>query len=112
MEGMSTMTYDELLRETAEKKRKAIAEINAALKGPCGFLVKAEIEKNPGAVAWHWLAKEFCETLAQHVSEFIDQAGGVDTTEAREIGDIYMAYEDGDKNLYDYLPIEAQLFTK
>lgn len=106
------MTYADLLKETAAKKRKAIAEINAALKGPCGFLVKAEIEKKPGAVAWHWLAKEFCETLAQHVSEFIDQAGGVDSMEAHEIGDIYMAYEDGDENLYDLLPIEAQLFAK
>ncbi len=106
------MTYADLLKETADKKRKAIAEINAALKGPCGFLVKAEIEKKPGAVAWHWLAKKFCETLAEHVDEFIDQAGGVNTMEAREIGDIYMAYEDGDENLYDLLPIEAQLFAK
>lgn len=31
--------------------------------------------------------------------------------EAREIGEIYMAYEDGDSDLYSYLPIEAQLFT-
>ena len=106
------MTYNELLRETAEKKRKAIAEINSALKGPCGFLVKAEIEKDPGKVAWHYLAREFCETLAEHVDEFIEQAGGVNTFEAREIGDIYMAYEDGDKDIYSYLPVEAQLFTK
>lgn len=42
------MTYNELLRLAHEKKRKAIAEINSALKGPCGFLVKAEIEKDPG----------------------------------------------------------------
>lgn len=32
--------------------------------------------------------------------------------EAREIGEIYMAYEDGDLNIYNYLPIEAQLFEK
>lgn len=104
------MTYDELLKETAVKKRKAITEINAALKGPCGFLLKAELEKDPGKIAWHYLAKEFCEKLAEHVDEFIEQAGGVDTTEAREIGEIYMAYEDGDSDIYNYLPLEAQLF--
>ncbi len=100
------MTYDELLKETAEKKRKAIAEINAALKGPCGFLVKAEIEKDPGKVAWHYLAREFCEKLAEHVDEFMEE----DEDVAREVGDIYMAYEDRDSDLYSYLPIEAQLF--
>lgn len=106
------MKYADLLRETAIKKQKAIEEINSALKGPCGFLLKAEIEKNPGAVAWNYLAKEFCETLAQHVDEFICQAGGVNMIEAHEIGDIYMAYEDGDSDLYSYLPVEAQLFEK
>lgn len=104
------MRYEELLAETDAKKRDAVAELNAALEGPCGFLVKAEIEKDPGKVAWHYLAKEFCEKLAEHVDEFIEQAGGVDSIEAREIGDIYMAYEDGDSNIYDLLPVEAQLF--
>lgn len=102
------MTYNELLRETAEKKRKAIAEINAALKGPCGFLVKAEIEKDPGKAAWYHLAKEFCETLAEHIDEFMEEGEDV----AREAGNIYMAYEDGDSDLYSYLPIEAQLFER
>lgn len=64
------------------------------------------------SVAWHYLAREFCEKLAEHVDEFIEQAGGVDTTEAREIGEIYMAYEDGSTNIYSYLPIEAQLFER
>lgn len=63
-------------------------------------------------MAWHYLAREFCEKLAEHVDEFIDQAGGFDTIEAREIGEIYMAYEDGDRDLYDYLPIEVQLFAE
>lgn len=106
------MTYSDLLKETAIKKRKAIAEINTALKWPCGFLIEAEIKKDPGKVAWSYLAKEFCEKLAEHVDEFIEQAGGVDTMEAREIGEIYMAYEDGDSDIYNYLPIEAQLFEK
>lgn len=106
------MTYDDLLKETAEKKRKAIAELNAALSGKAGFLVKAEIERKPGSVAWLYLAKEFCETLAAHIEEFIEQAGGVDTPEASEIVDIYTKYEDGDSDLYDYLPVEAQLFTE
>ena len=105
------MTYDELLQATAEKKKAAVREINAALKGPGGFLVKAEIERKPGSVAWHWLAQEFCETLAAHVEEFIQQTGDVDSLEAREIGAIYMAYEDDDPDLYELLPVEAQLFA-
>lgn len=106
------MTYQELLTATAEKKRQAIRNLNTALNGPAGFLAKAEIERDPGAVAWSWLGREFCETLADHVGEFIEQAGGVDSPDAREIGDIYMAYEDGDPELYDRLPVEAQLFTE
>ena len=102
------MTYNELLRETAEKKQKAIAEINSALKGPCGFLVKAEVEKSPGKVAWHYLAREFCEKLAEHIDEFMGEGEDV----AREVMEIYMAYEDGDSDLYDCLPVEAQLFTR
>ena len=106
------MTYKELLEVTAEKKRKALADLDAALKGPTGFLVKAEIERDPGTAAWAFLAREFCETLAEHVGEFIDQSGGLDTPEACEVGEIYMAYEDGDENLYDYLPVEARLFDQ
>lgn len=100
------MTYDELLAETAKNKRAAIAELNAALKGPYGFLVKAEIEKDPGKTAWHYLARAFCEKLAEHIDEFTTEGG--DT--AKEVYDIYMAYEDGDSNLYSYLPVEARLF--
>ena len=106
------MTYADLLKETAEKKRKALGKFNSALSGKAGFLVKAEIERKPGSVAWLYLAKEFCETLAAHVEEFIEQAGGVDTPEAREIGDIYMKYEEGDPDLYDYLPTQARLFDE
>ncbi len=102
------MTYADLLKETAAKKRKAITEINAALKGPCGFLVKAEIEKDPSKVAWHYLAREFCEQLAEHIDEFMEE----DEDVAREAGNIYMAYEDEDKDIYSYLPVEAQLFEK
>ena len=105
------MTYADLLKITAEKKAKAIRELNRSIRNPAsGFLVKAEIERNPGAVAYHWLAKEFCETLAEHVEEFIEQTGNVDSIEAHEIGSIYMAYEDSDPDLYDMLPVEAQLF--
>lgn len=106
------MTYQELLQQSAQKKRAAIRELGQALKGPCGFLVKAEIERDPGAVAYHYLARWFCETLAEHVAEFIDQTGDIDSCEAREIGDIYIAYEDSDPDLYDLLPVEAQLFTE
>ena len=100
------MTYEELLKKTAAKKRETIADLNAALKGPAGFLVKAEIEKKPGNVAWFALAQEFCEKLAEHIDEFMDE--GEDT--AHEVMQIYMAYEDGDKDLYEYLPTEARLF--
>lgn len=102
------MTYNELLRLAHEKKRKAIAEINSALKGPCGFLVKAEIEKDPGKAAWHYLAREFCEKLAEHIDEFYEEGEDV----VHEVCEIYMAYEDGDRDLYSLLPIEAQLFER
>lgn len=106
------MTYGELLADTAKKKKRAIEDLNAALNGAYGFLAKAEIERDPGMVAWLWLGKEFCETLAEHVGEFIEQAGDIDSTEAREIGAIYMAYEDDDPDLYDMLPDEAKLFEE
>lgn len=102
------MKYADLLRDTAKKKREAIAEINSALKGPCGFLIKAELEKSPGNAAWHYLAREFCEKLAEHIDEFWEEGEDV----AREVGEIYMAYEDGDSDLYDCLPVEAQLFER
>ena len=104
------MTYQDLLQKTAQRKRKAIAELNAALRGKAGFLVKAEIERKPGTVAWLWLAKDFCEELAEHVGEWISDDPW--DMESKEIGDIYMAYEDGDPDLYDLLPVEAQLFTE
>ena len=102
------MTYEELLRETAVSKRKAIADLAAALKGPAGFLVKAEIEKDPGKAAWYFLADEFCHKLTEHIDEFIDEGG--DT--ADEAMRIFMAYEDGDADLYEMLPTEARLFDK
>ena len=100
------MTYEELLKETADKKREILADLNTALKGPCDFLVEAEIKKKPGVVAWFLLAKEFCEKLAEHIDEFMNE--GEDVT--LEVCQIYMAYEDGDENLYEYLPTEARLF--
>ena len=102
------MTYEELLRITAEKKKRAVKELNTAIK--TSFLARAELERKPGSVAWLWLAKDFCETLAEHIDEFLEQTGDIDSLEAREIGSIYMAYEDGDPDLYEYLPTEARLF--
>lgn len=103
------MTYEELLRKTEDRKRKAVRELNNAIRK--SFLAKAEIERNPGMVAWLWLAKDFCEELAEHIDEFLSQEGE-DTLEAREIGTIYMMYEDDDPDLYDYLPTEARLFDE
>ncbi len=102
------MTYSELLKETAAKKRDAIAGINKALTGPAGFLVKAEIQRNPGGLAWYALAQWFVEQLAEHIDEFIEEGEDV----AREVIEIYESYEDGDSDLYQILPIEAQLFEK
>ena len=102
------MTYKELLRETAAKKEKAVNEISNAIRS--SFLAKAEFERDPGMVAWLWLAKDFCEKLAEHVDEFIEQEEDIDSYTAREIGAIYMAYEDDDPGLYDLLPTEARLF--
>ena len=105
------MTYQELLEATAVKKQDAIRKLNDSLSGDLGWLVRAEIEKDPGTIAWAMLAEDFCKTLAEHVGEFIEEYG-MDSPEAREIGDIYMAYEDSDPNLYDMLPDEAKLFEE
>ena len=99
------MTYSELLNSTAEKKRTAIRELNAAMKGDAGFLVKAEIQCDPGAAAWAYLAREFCETLAEHIDEL-----AAEMEDNPEIFNIYSAYMDGDTDLYSYLPTEARLF--
>ena len=106
------MTYHELLKTTAEKKRAALGVIHKGMKGPCGFLVEQEIKKNPGGIAWILLAKEFCETLAENVDDFIAQTGDVNGLEAHEIAEIYMAYEDDDPELYELLPLEARLFDE
>ena len=104
------MTYAELLQATAERKAKAVRELNTAINGNAGWLVKAELERDPGSVAWLWLAKGFCETLAEHVGDFLEQTGDINSIEAHEIGDIYMAYEDGRSDLYELLPVGARLF--
>ena len=36
----------------------------------------------------------------------------MDSIEAREMTDIYMAWYDDDPDLYELLPVEAQLFTE
>ena len=100
------MTYEELLKETAARKRGVLVGIDAALKGPAGFLAEAKIRKDPGKAAWILLAKEFCEKLAEHIDEFMDE----DESAAQEAMEIYMAYEDGDEGLYGLLPTEARLF--
>ena len=100
------MTYEELLKETAARKRGVLAGTDAALKGPAGFLVEAEIKKDPGKADWFILAKDFCEKLVEHIDEFMDE----DEDTSREAMEIYMAYEDGGEGLYDLLPAGARLF--
>lgn len=102
------MTYHDLTKMAGEKKKRAVEELNNALKGDLGFLVKAEVEKNPGSVAWSYLARWFCETLAENIDEIYEKSG---ETDKREIADIYMGYEDNRSDLYELLPVEAQLFS-
>ena len=106
------MTYKDLLESTATKKKTALKSLNEALKGPFGPYIRDDIKRNQGSVAWLFLAKDFCETLAAHVEEFIEQTGDINSIEAREIGDIFAAYENSDRRLYELLPVEAQLFTR
>lgn len=102
------MTYTELLTTTQRRKAAALKELNKALKGPTGFLVKAEIKNKPGAVAWHWLAKEFVETLVANIDTLM---ASEDSLTQKEMYDIMVAYEESSSDLYDLLPLEAQLFT-
>ena len=105
------MTYWDLCKATEAKKQEVLKKFGKDLKGPGGFLVQAEIERDPGMVAYLWLAKDFCETLADHIGEWVEELEAIgDTATAREISDIYMGYEDGRHDLYDILPVEAQLW--
>ena len=102
------MTYTELLRLTGERKLKAVRELNEGINHPkLGFLCRAEIRKDPGMVAWLWLAEPFCRDLAEHWEEV---TASVDEDTRDDLCRIYMAYEDSDPDIYDLLPIEAQLF--
>ena len=74
-----------------------------------GFLVRDEIRRSPGSVAWLWLGLPFCRTLAEHWDEIWPSA---DESERDDMCRIYMAYEDSDPDIYDLLPVEAQLFTE
>lgn len=105
-------TYEDLLRETEAKKRKFWADMEKAMRGPAGFLVKAEIERNPGQIAYTYLAREFCEKLGEHIGDWCCDESGFKNWdfEAQEIGAIYMAFEDDDPELYELLPYEARLF--
>ena len=103
------MTYYDLLERTEQKKQKVLREFARASKGNAGWLVVAEIKKNPGRVAYLWLAQEFCETLADHIGEWVDEFG-MDSVEAREISDIYQTWYNDEPGLYDLLPTEARLW--
>jgi hypothetical protein len=106
------MTYYDLLEKTAKKKREVLRKFNKALKGSSGFLVQAEIERNPGQVAYTWLAKDFCEEVCKHIEEWTEQLNAAgDVATAFEIADIYMAYQDG-HDLSDVLPVEAKLWEE
>ena len=102
------MTWDELLRITGERKLKAVRELNAAIENPSlGFLARSEIQRDPGMVAWLWLAKDFCEAIADNLDDLL---ASVPEYDRDDIVRIYMAYYDSDPDIYDMLPIEAQLF--
>ena len=102
------MTWDELLRITGERKQKAVAQLNTAIENPSlGFLAQSEIQRDPGMVAWLWLAKDFCEAIADNLDDLL---ASVPEYDRDDIIRIYMAYYDNDPDIYDMLPVEAQLF--
>lgn len=102
------MTYQELLNETAKKKQEYLNEIEKAK-------IRAAINDHP--IGWAYkhiiaerLARGFIKAVAENVGELIDATGDIDSIEAREIGDIFVAYEEDDPELYELLPTEARLF--
>ena len=103
------MTYYDLLEQTEQKKQKVLRDFAKALKGNGGWLMKAEIKRNPGRVAYLWLAQEFCEILADHIGEWTEEFG-MDSLEARELADIYQTWHNDEPGLYDLLPVEARLW--
>lgn len=103
------MTYWELLEITDQKKKEVQRKLNASLNGSNGWLVKAEIEKNPGRLAYIALAEEFLETLSDNMEEILQ---GLDEIDQREIYDIIASWYDDDDDLYDRLPTEARLFDE
>ena len=104
------MTYYDLLKKTERKKQKVLKKFNAAMKGNAGWLVKDEIERNPGRVAYFYLAKEFCEELADHIEEYVESVGGYDSYDGRGLCDIYQTWYNDEPGLYDLLPTEARLW--
>ena len=81
------MTYQELLNETAKKKEAALIEVAALTKeNPLGWALKDIYAKR--------LARGFIKAVAENVGELIDATGDIDSLEAREIGDIFVAYEE------------------
>lgn len=54
-----------------------------------------------------WSLQELRKALWDHVENLIDQAGGIDTLEGREIAEIYMASQDNDiEKLHELLDLE------
>ena len=102
------MTYEELLKTTAERKASAVKSLNKAINDPAlGFLCQEEIRRDPGMVAYLWLAEGFCQAIAENLDDLL---ASVEEYDRDDIVRIYMAYYDDDPDLYDLLPVEAQLF--
>lgn len=104
------MTYYDLLAKTEKRKRNVLKDFAKAMRGKAGWLVKAEIERNPGRVAYVWLAREFCEELADHIEEYVKSVGGYDSYEGMELCGIYQTWYNNEPGLYDLLPTEARLW--
>lgn len=103
------MTYWELLEITDRKKKEVQRKLNTSLNGSNGWIVKAEIERNPGGLAYIALAKEFLETLDANMGEILQS---LDEYDQREIYDIIACWYDDDPDLYDRLPTEARLYDE
>lgn len=104
------MTYYELLERTEAKKQKILREFAAAIKGNAGWLVKEEIKRNPGRIAYDYLAKDFCEELGNNIEEYVESVGGYDSYEGIELCGIYQTWYNDEDGLYDLLPVEARLW--
>lgn len=109
---MKYRDYYHLLEVTQKRKeafrRKYLAPLAGKGLDPGQMLALEELRRNPSRLQWVF-AREFLDELIDHCGAFIEQFG-IDSPDAREVGDICMAYEYDRPDLYELLPVEAKLY--